>query len=449
MDKKAADWDVPAGFNISLRNTWLLVNRSRQFTAQLRQQYGEAVTFFRGQEPPMVVLLTPESARQALTGMPDGYDAFWKEGFTGVAGSHSLWVLSGDAHRQERSLLSTAFHASNYRRYGETIRETARKKTADWQPGQTRRILDTTLSISLEVILRIVFGIESGRFVEPGQRVLYDLWRMATPYFIFFPWLMRSWFPPWRRYTAAKEQFTAWVNDIVTERRINPVQAGDVLGQMLTMRYEDGSMLNLEAIRDELITLLMAGNETTATALAWALYELVNHPDVLAKLRQELDPLGPDPDPGLVTRLPYLSAVCNETLRLHTLLPEVGRVLFSPLELCGHTLPVGTSVVVSVMAIHHDPGLYPEPDLYNPERFIQRSYGVFEFMPFGGGHRRCLGSGLSDYEMRISLAEIVTHWDFTPFASEQEVRHDIAMGSKNGVLLHINGRWSGGERTIQ
>ncbi len=396
----------------------------------------------------MVVLLTPESARQALTGMPDGYDAFWKEGFTGVAGPHSIWVLSGDAHRQERGLLSPAFHASNFRSYGETIRGIVQKKTADWQPGQTRRILDTTLSISLEVILRIVFGIGSGRFVEPGQRVLYDLWRKATPYFIFFPWLMRDWFPPWRRYSAAKEQFTAWVNDIIAERQNSPEQSGDVLGQMLAMHYEDGSAMNAEAIRDELITLLMAGNETTATALAWALYDLGNNPDVLATLRQELDAFGPDPDPGLVTRLPYLSAVCNETLRLHTLLPEVGRVLFSPLDLCGHTLPAGTSVVVSVMAIHHDPGLYPEPDLYNPERFSKRSYGVFEFMPFGGGHRRCLGAGLSDYEMRISLAEIVTHWDFAPAAREQEVRHDIAMGTKKGVLLYIKGRRTGGERNI-
>ena len=449
MGKRPPKWDAPPGFKISLLNTWLLVNRSRQFTAQLRQQYGEAVTFFRGQEPPMVIALTPESARQVLTGVPNSYDAFWKEGFTGVAGSHSIWVLGGEAHHRERNLLSPAFHVHNFRDYGDAIRAIVRNETADWQPGQTRCILDTTLSISMDVILRIVFGVDSGRFVEQGRRALSDLWGLANPYFIFFPWLMRGWFPPWRRFVAAKERFAVWLDNIVTERQRSPTQTGDVLGQMLSTRYEDGSVLSIKAIRDELITVLMAGNETTATALAWALYNLANHPDVLAKLRQELDALGPDPDPSLLTRLPYLSAVCNETLRLYTLLPEVGRVLISPLELCGHTLSAGTLVVVSIMAIHHDPGLYPEPDHYNPERFIRHNYGVFEFMPFGGGHRRCLGAGLSDFEMRISLAEIVTHWEFVPTASEKETRHNIAMGPKKGVLLHINGRRSGLERKIQ
>jgi cytochrome P450 len=115
-------------------------------------------------------------------------------------------------------------------------------------------------------------------------------------------------------------------------------------------------------------------------------------------------------------------------------------VLVSPLELFGYTIPPGGAVAVSIMAIHHDPGLYPEPDRFIPERFIGRTYSPFEFLPFGGGHRRCLGAGLSDYEMRIALAEIATGWEFEPAATEREIRHDIAMGAKNGVLLRIKGR---------
>jgi cytochrome P450 len=142
----------------------------------------------------------------------------------------------------------------------------------------------------------------------------------------------------------------------------------------------------------------------------------------------------------LIGKAPYLSAVCNESQRLHTLLPEVARTLVLPFELSGYMLEPGDSVGVSIMAIHHDPELYPEPDQFIPERFIDRTYTPFEFLPFGGGHRRCLGSGLSDFEMRIALAEIVTHWDFESASVEHEVRHDISMGSKHGVRLLIKSR---------
>jgi cytochrome P450 len=120
---------------------------------------------------------------------------------------------------------------------------------------------------------------------------------------------------------------------------------------------------------------------------------------------------------------------------LHTLLPEIGREVTEPLKLFEHTIQVGDAIAVSIMAIHHDPNLYPEPDQYVPDRFIERTYSLFELLPFGGGHRRCLGSGLSDFEMRIALAEIVTHRDFEPAMVEREIRHDIAMGPKNGVPL--------------
>jgi cytochrome P450 len=197
-----------------------------------------------------------------------------------------------------------------------------------------------------------------------------------------------------------------------------------------------------EDILHELITIVLAGSETTATALSWALYDLGSNPGKLGKLRDELDALGADPEPEILEKSPYLTACCNETLRLHTLLPEVARVLASPLEVSGYQLATGEWVGVSIMAIHHDPEIYPEPMRFIPERFIGLTYSPFEFLPFGGGHRRCLGSGLSDFEMRIALAEIVTHWEFEPAAVEHEIRHDIAMGPKNGVQLNIKSRRS-------
>jgi cytochrome P450 len=209
---------------------------------------------------------------------------------------------------------------------------------------------------------------------------------------------------------------------------------------MLAAHYEDGNSMRDEDILDELITIVLAGSETTATALSWALYDLGSNPDKLEKLRQELDALGLNPDPEILGKSPYLTACCNETLRLHTLLPEVARVLVSPLEVSGYKFSAGEWVGVSIMAIHHDPELYPEPGRFIPERFIGHTFSPFEFLPFGGGHRRCLGSGLSDFEMRIALADVITHWEFEPVGVEHEIRHDIAMGPKHGVRLFIKSR---------
>jgi cytochrome P450 len=430
----------PKGFAINPIQTWLLVNRPQSYTAGLRKRFGDVVALYDPNGDAFVIALKPEGARQILSADPDGYDAFWKEGFTGVAGSGSIWVLGGKQHRRERQLLSPAFHAHSFRGYGEVIQDVTRQKIGKWQSGQTLRALDTTLDISLDVIMRIVFGPEDPRLIEEGCRVLNVLWRTMHPLFVFFPKLQRGWFPPWVCYARAKHDFSNWVGKCIAERRSRKKDTDDILGRMLTAHYEDGTSMSAEDIRDELITILLAGHETTATALAWALYDLGSHPEVLEKLRAELTALGFNPDLELVTKSPYLTAVCNETLRLHTLLPEVARVLVSPLEIAGYMLNPGESVGVSVMAIHHDPEIYPEPERFIPERFIGRTYSPFEFLPFGGGHRRCLGSGLSDFEMRIALAEIVTHWDFKPAAVEHEIRHDIAMGPKNRVKLRIKSK---------
>ncbi|MFO7583184.1 MAG: cytochrome P450 [Anaerolineales bacterium] len=430
----------PDGFSLNPYRVWQLVNRPQSYTAALRKQYGEIVALYEPSEKAFVIALTPNSARQILSADPAVYDAFWKEGFTGVAGSGSLWVLGKNQHRRERQLLSPTFHAQNFRGYGEVIREITNQKTEKWQSGETLRALDTTLDITLDIIMRLVFGAEEGKGLDEGRKIVRELWRTMHPLFVFFPKLQRWWFPPWVRYARAKDKFSKWTMAYLAERRSCEKSTDDILGRMLAAEYEDGTPMRDEDIRDELITILLAGHETTATALAWALYELGKNPDILETLRKELDSLGTNPTPEQVAKAPYLTAVCNETLRLHTLLPEIARELVAPLELSGHTLLPGDSVGVSVMAIHHDPELYPEPDRFIPERFIGRNYSPFEFLPFGGGHRRCLGSGLSDYEMKISLAEIATRWEFEPAGVEREIRHDIAMGPKNGCLLRIKGK---------
>jgi cytochrome P450 len=432
----------PQAITMGLLHQWLLFSRTRVHVDALRQRHGPLV-IFREKTGTYYLLLTAEGARQVFAADPAGYDAFWREGFTGLAGAGSLWVLGGDAHRRERQLLAPPFHPRGFREYGQAIRAVTRQHLEAWRPGENRRAMDTTLTISLDIILRLVFGVDQAPSVENGRNVLKRVLHTVHPLIVFFPWLQRPWFPIWRRHARARADYSAWVNAYLAERRAQGGAAGDVVGRLLNARYDDGSPMTDAAIHDELFTILVSAQETTATALAWALYELGSHPAVLAQLRAELALLGPDPDPDAVVKLPYLTAVCNETLRLHTLLAEIARVIVNPLLLFGNLVPPGASVMVSIMSIHHDPALYPEPDRFRPERFNERTYGPHEFLPFGGGHRRCLGAGLADYEMRIALAEIVTRWDFAPAGPEVEIRHDIAMGPKRGVPLHLTARRAG------
>ncbi len=292
--------------------------------------------------------------------------------------------------------------------------------------------------------MRLVFGVEDKAVLQEGRKVISALTGTAHPLIVFFPQLQRPWNPLWQRYVSAKTDLYAWMDKVIGARRAGNENPNDVLGYLIAAKDEDGNPYSDAHIRNELLSILTAGHMTTGTALAWAFYELGRHPEVLEKLRAELEPLGVEPDPVSYLPLPYLSAVCNETIRLHPILAECARVPMQPMELLGQHITPGQALVVSIVGIHHDPATFPEPDSFKPERFIERTYSNFEFLPFGGGHRRCLGSGLAEFSMRIVLAEVVQHWDFETAAEDFDTRHDLAMGPQKGVPLRILGHLSEG-----
>jgi len=435
---------LPPALRLSLLQQWQYSSEPRATAAWLRDRFGELAPLrFQGRDYALV--LTPEGARQVFSADPDGYDVFWKESFAGLMGDDSVWILMGERHRRERLLFAPAVHANHVRTHGETIRTVTRQYIEKWQPGQTIRALDTTVDISLDIIMRLVFGVEDGELMDEGRGVLESLTRSAHPLIVFYPRLQRSWFPLWWRYARARDRFTAWANRLLVARRARSAYGDDVLGRLLGAHNKDGHPLNDAHICDELISILSAGHQTTAVALAWAIYELSRHPEVVSKLRVELESV--EDDPSVVLKLPYVSAVCNETIRLHPILAECARVPTAPLEILGYTIPAGQALVISIVGIHHDPALYPEPDAFKPERFVERNYGVHEFLPFGGGHRRCLGAVLAEYELRIAVAEMVRRWDFESAAVDYDIRHDLAMGPKYGVRLRIKARRRSGMTT--
>ena len=427
---------------LTLWQQWHNFAEPRVMHDWLRRTHGDlAAVHFQGRDH--VLVMTPESAREVFTQDPDLYDAFWKESFAGMNGQDSLWVLIGERHRKERLLYSPAVHANHYRAYGNVIRKIARVRFDKWQPGKTLKALDTTMLISLDVIMRLVFGVEEGAAMEEGRKLVHRLTHTAHPLIVFYPTLQRPWFPLWWSYVNAKKNLYAWMQKLLDQRRANHVDVGDVMGVLMKATDEKGNPVSDEHICNELLSVLTAGQMTTAVALAWALYELGRHPEVVAKLRAELDAVGPNPDPSLIlTSLPYLDAIAKETIRLHPILSECARIPMEPVQIRGRTVQPGQALVVSIVSIHHNPDTYPEPDSFKPERFLERKYNIYEFLPFGGGHRRCMGAGLAEYTIRLALAEAVTDWDFETAGVDKDIRHDLAMGPKYGVPLRIIGRRS-------
>ncbi len=425
-----------SGLHLNPLQQWQYFSEPRKMHGWLREHYGDLASLhFQGRSYALV--MTPRAAQAVFTADPDGYDAFWKQSFAGMNGEGSLWVLIGKQHRRERALFAPAVHAQHFRQYGAIIRDMSRRRTAAWQAGETIRALDTTLAISLDVIMKLVFGLEDEATLDEGRKLMAALTGSAHPLIVFYPSLQRTWFPLFRRYLKAKEELYAWFLEVIQQRRAKGRQQGDVLGMLMQARDDQDRPYADEHICNELLSVLTAGHVTTATAMAWSLYEMGRHPEVVEKLRAELESARANADPATVLSLPYLSAVCNETIRLHPILAECARVPLQDMEVLGHAIPAGQAMVVSIVGIHHDPAIYPEPDRFDPERFMEHKYSNYEFLPVGGGHRRCLGSGLAEYTMHIVLADIAMRWDVETAAVDRDVRRDLAMGPKHGVRLRI------------
>jgi cytochrome P450 len=429
---------LPPGPGRDPRRQWAFLQRPRPEHIAMRRRYGDVV-MIHGSDGPLVMAMTAAGAREVLTADPSWYGATQKRGLTNLTGYGALWVLEGERHRRERQLLTPAFHMQAIRDHGYFIQAATRRHTDLWQPGQEVRIFDVMVALTRDTILRVLTGLEGGPLLDQGRQIMTEVLRTVCPTVAFITELQTWWYPPWRKYARAKEAFGQFLLRCVDERRKSGVEQHDVLGLLLAARY-DGEPIPDDEIGAELGTLSFTGHVTTATALSWSIYELGRHPAVLARLRDEVDALAPDAPPEVVARQPYLSAVCDESQRLHTMLPEIGRKMLETRDLLGYTIPAGASVGVGIGAIHHDHDLYPEPGRFHPERFIERTFSPYEFLPFGGSHRRCIGAALSDFEARVALAEIVRRWDLQIVGDDEEVRKSVITGPKHGVRARVVGR---------
>ncbi len=354
----------------------------------------------------------PAGAEQIFSAPPSTFARVPNNPVEPLLGPGSMILLDGERHRAERKLVMPALHGERMRAYGDIIRDAARAELARFAPGDAIDLSRLTQSITLEVIVRAIFGVEGaerGRAVRDAVVALMDAY---TAPLLLVPALRRSIAGrgPWAAFRRARARFDELLRGEIARRRADADAArSDILSLLLGLRYEDGSAMSDDALLDELRTLLVAGHETTATALAWALWFAHRDPAIERRVRAEVQR---DASPDALARANYLGAVCSEALRLHPVVPIVLRQVREPFSLCGVSAPAGSIVGVAVSVLHARPDVWAAPDRFEPDHFVERRYTPFEYAPFGGGHRRCMGAAFAAYEMRIALGTLLAEASF-------------------------------------
>jgi cytochrome P450 family 135 len=317
-----------------------------------------------------------------------------------VVGANSVLLLDDDAHRQQRRLLMPPFRGNQLASYADTMTAVAKAEIARWPRGKPVRLHPLIQALTLEVILRAVFGLSEGKRRDQMRTEIVQMLSRATNFPTQLAFLMGL--GPARTRAALTGRLLRGVDGLlyaeITERRRaeDLDERGDVLSTLLQARHEDGQPMSDVEIRDELMTLLLAGHETTATALAWAVERLVRHPAAKARLTDEIR----------AGEHQFRDAVVKETLRLRPVIPAVARRLTAPMNIGGVRLPAGVTVAPSIYLMHRRPDVYPDPTRFRPERFLEQRAGTYTWIPFGGGVRRCLGAAFAEYEMRVVLGAL-------------------------------------------
>ena len=405
-----------------------------EYMERCRQRYGDTFTFRIVHEGTWVFVSDPESVKQVFTGDPRLLRAGEaNQILLPVLGSHSVLLLDEPDHMTQRKLMLPPFHGERMQRYGELMRSVAEEEIAGWPAGESLKLLPRMQEVTLEVIIRAVFGVTDAARVETLREALRRTldWTTDPLQLMFYALLGPKRGSATKRFRQAMEPVDRLLLEEIRRRRdaTDLEERDDVLSLLLQARHEDGQPMSDVELRDELLTLLVAGHETTATSIAWALERLVRHPDKLERLTDEVA-AGEDA---------YLDAVVRETLRLRPVIPIVLRRLAEPMEIGGYSLPAGVSVVPCIHLMHRRPDIYPEPHAFRPERFLETPPGTYTWIPFGGGVRRCLGASFALFEMKTVLAAVVGSAKLRPVRPESEGvgRRAIALVPNRGSEVMV------------
>jgi cytochrome P450 len=406
-----------------------------------RARYGSRFTLRLIANVPMVNITDPDEVREVFTAPPDVLHPGEGAGILEpVVGRNSVILLDEDAHMSQRKLLLPAFHGERMAALSGLMGEIAEREIAAWPREQAAALHPRLQALTLEIILRAVFGLEGGERLEilrdrlaavlaSGDRVSAALPESITR--VLFPATSR-------RFATLRDSVDTELFALIDERRACSERGDDVLAMLLDAEHEDGSPMSHEELRDELMTLLVAGHETTASELAWAFERLVRAPEVLARVVDSVD------DDA------YLTATIQETLRRRPVLPNSApRLVKKPIRIGPIDYPAGVAITPNAYLIHHDPAIYPDPYTFRPERFLEEPPGTYTWIPFGGGRRRCIGATFAQMEMRIVLRAVLERFEVRAGDTggpERARRRSITLSPRRGSRTILVNRAPAGAR---
>lgn len=433
---------LPAGPAGKLRSTYRILRDPMASLPAWHRRFGDPFTI------PTVngtVVMTgdPKLVKEIFAASPSVFAPFATQGIGPTIGDGSLLALHEPRHMRERKLLMPAFHGERMRTYAETMAVVAAQQFGEAAGSAQFSALELAQSISLEVIVRAVFGAQDDARARVLSDAVLSLVEHTSPLLFFMPFLHRDFggFGPWARFRKHHVHLDRLLQEQIERARAHE-DGVDICSLLVRARYEDGAPMSDGDIRDELRTLLFAGHETTAITIAWVLDHVHRHPEVLARLRDELATLGDAPDPAEYARQPYLEAVCKEAMRIYPVVTEVLRMLVAPFRLGEWELPARVAVSAGALLVHRREDLYPEPLAFRPDRFLERKFAPWEYLPFGGGHRRCIGAAFASFEMAVVLGTALSGFEFELLEDRtpRPVRRAVTMAPGGGVPLRAKAR---------
>jgi cytochrome P450 len=406
----------------------------RRFMHQMAHRYGDAFSLHVPVYGPMVVAASPQLARQVFTASPEVLGNI-QPNLSRLLGSGSVFALDNDEHRQRRRLLAPPFHGKSIKNYESIIEEETLREIADWPQGTAFATLPSTMRITLNAILRAVFGAE-GAELDELRRILPP-WVTLGSRMAPLPKPSRTYgrYSPWGRLAEYRRRYDAILDKLIADERSDPnfEHRTDVLAMMLRSTYEDGSAMSRKDIGDELLTLLAAGHETTASTLGFAFEQLSRNPEVLTALVAEAE----TDDSEL------RQATILEVQRSRTVIDATGRHVHSPVfELGEWSIPRGHTIIVSISKLHADPELFPDPDSFDPQRFVGTKPPSFAWLAYGGGARRCVGAAFANMEMDVVLRTVLRHFTIQTTNAPGEKLHSrgVAYTPKDGGKIVVHRR---------
>jgi cytochrome P450 len=382
-------------------------SRPLPWLERCRARYGKRFTLKIPGGPWFVMLSDPEDAKQVFTAPPDVlHPGEGAKVLEPIVGSHSVLLLDEDAHMSQRKLMLPAFHGEKMAALSGLMEEVTEREVASLPRDEPLELHPRMQRLTLEIILRAAFGLDPGPRLDALRERLAAMLAFGDRPISLIPPTpgsfgerMAARWGPYKEFVRMQAEADELLFELIDERRGEEAGRDDILAMLLEARHEDGSPMSDQELRDELMTLLVAGHETTASSLAWAFTILPRNPEALARLTEEIDQGEGDE---------YLTATVYEVMRHRPVLPNVGpRLVKKPIEVGGFEYPAGICLVPNAYLIHHDPDIYPDPYAFRPERFVGESPGTYTWIPFGGGRRRCLGASFAMVEMKLVMRAVL------------------------------------------